>query len=175
MILDLTALPNYYEQLGVSRSADNETLRSAFCRLSKTLHPDTTSLPPETASEKFQALKKAYEILSDPALRKTYDESLDLEISIKSSSSSKLMETRFKGQRKKEEVRRPLSGGELFSLLLLGLVLCISLLVAGGISLVQGRELQVRPSWLIVDWIVVKTSPQQDGRSPTSFFGYPTE
>ena len=44
--------------------------------------------------------------------------------------------------------RRPLSGGELFSLLLLCMALCMSLLLGIGFAVLDGKELQVSPSWL---------------------------
>ena len=53
------------------------------------------------------------------------------------------------------EVRRPLSGGELFALLLLVVSLLLSLFIAIGSALVQGKELQVRPSWLMVNQSMV--------------------
>ena len=62
--------------MGVSSSVDGITLRRAFRRLSKALHPDTTSLPIDEAARKFQQVCEAYELLSDPIRRKAYDDSL---------------------------------------------------------------------------------------------------
>ena len=56
----------HYERLGVSRGADVDTVRQAFRRLSKAVHPDTTRLPAEDAARQFQLLRDAYEQLTDP-------------------------------------------------------------------------------------------------------------
>ena len=139
--------------MGVSSSADELALRRAYCSLSKALHPDTTSLPVEEAARRFQEVREAYEILSDPLLRKVYDLSLDKASSVEAT----VLDEPFTGSKpfprefKATDVRRTLSGGELFSLLTLGVALLISLLLGIGFALVQGRELQVLPSWLIVD------------------------
>ena len=55
------------------RTVDSTTLRRAFCKLSKALHPDTTALPTEEAASKFQEVCEAYELLNDPLLRDAYD------------------------------------------------------------------------------------------------------
>ena len=128
------------------------TLRRAFCTLSKVLHPDTTELPAEEAARKFQQVCEAYELLSDPLRREAYDEILDVEHSTviaHGDQYANLSKEVFKNARSKE-VRRSFSGGELFSLLSLGIALLFSLLLAIGFAFTQGREWQSRPSWLIV-------------------------
>ena len=142
---------SYYELLGVSHSADVTTLRRAFCTLSKALHPDTTALPAEEAARKFQQVCEAYELLSDPLRREAYDEILDVENSTliaHGDQYANLSKEVFKNARS-QEVRRSFSGGELFSLLSLGIALLFSLLLAIGFAFTQGREWQSRPSWLI--------------------------
>ena len=62
----------YYEILGVSRTADLKEIRRAFKKLAVTEHPDKNNDDP-IAHERFIKLTKAYEILKDPVLRKTYD------------------------------------------------------------------------------------------------------
>ena len=69
----------HYERLGVSPQADAEALRQAFRRLSKTLHPDTTTRPAAEASRDFRLLREAYDLLADPQRRRRYDEQLQLE------------------------------------------------------------------------------------------------
>ena len=104
---------NLYKILGVSSSVDSSDLRKAFRLLSKQLHPDTTSLPKEEAAEKFQKICEAYELLSDPLLRDAYDDastSKSFEQEVFSLSSQGLPR-----DIKTKEVRRPFSGGELFS------------------------------------------------------------
>ena len=149
----MTSSRNYYELLGVSPSVDGITLRKTFHRLSKALHPDTSSLPVEEAARKFQQVFEAYELLSDPSRRKAYDDSL---ASMGKSYRPKIKEPVLvsKNHNKKNmtlEVRRPFSGGELFSLLLLLAAFLISSILAITFALSQGRAMQVRPSWLIVD------------------------
>ncbi|XP_011650709.1 NAD(P)H-quinone oxidoreductase subunit T, chloroplastic isoform X2 [Cucumis sativus] len=59
--------------LGVDAEAEVEEIKSAYRRLSKEYHPDTTSLPLKVASEKFMKLKQVYEVLSNEESRKFYD------------------------------------------------------------------------------------------------------
>jgi molecular chaperone DnaJ len=63
---------DYYEVLGVERDVSEKELKSAFRRLARELHPDVNSDDPE-AEEKFKAAAEAYEVLSDPERRRTYD------------------------------------------------------------------------------------------------------
>ena len=118
--------------MGVDISADAETLHRAFRRLSKDLHPDTTALPLKDAAKQFQQLCSVYETLSDPLLRKAYDASLEQNAaSRKPVEAEQLSLTKMStiSGAKRLELRRPLSGGELFALILLGLALFISLLI----------------------------------------------
>jgi molecular chaperone DnaJ len=61
-----------YELLGVARDADDTTIKKAFHKLARELHPDVNSHDPD-AEEKFKQAAEAYEILSDPERRATYD------------------------------------------------------------------------------------------------------
>jgi molecular chaperone DnaJ len=61
-----------YEVLGVTRDADETQIKKAFRRLARELHPDVNKDDPE-AEEKFKEAAEAYEILSDPERRATYD------------------------------------------------------------------------------------------------------
>src|SRR6478609_8200752 len=61
-----------YEVLGVTRDADENAIKKAFRRLARELHPDVNPDDPE-AEEKFKEAAEAYEILSDPERRATYD------------------------------------------------------------------------------------------------------
>src|SRR3954471_14381562 len=63
---------DYYEVLGVSRDADDTTIKKAFRRLARELHPDVNAHDPR-AEEKFKEAAEAYEVLSDADRRRTYD------------------------------------------------------------------------------------------------------
>jgi molecular chaperone DnaJ len=61
-----------YERLGVGREASEVEIKKAFRRLARELHPDVNGHDPE-AEQKFKAAAEAYEVLSDPERRATYD------------------------------------------------------------------------------------------------------
>ena len=61
-----------YDVLGVGREADETQIKKAFRRLARELHPDVNTEDPQ-AEEKFKEAAEAYEILSDPERRATYD------------------------------------------------------------------------------------------------------
>jgi molecular chaperone DnaJ len=63
---------DYYEVLGVDRGSSDAEIKRAFRRLARDLHPDVNRHDPE-AEEKFKQAAEAYEVLSDPARRRTYD------------------------------------------------------------------------------------------------------
>lgn len=64
---------DYYEVLGVSRDADDATLKKAYRALAKKYHPDTNPGNAE-AAEKFKEASEAYSVLSDPQKRQQYDQ-----------------------------------------------------------------------------------------------------
>jgi molecular chaperone DnaJ len=61
-----------YEVLGVPRDADETTIKKAFRKLARELHPDVNRHDPD-AEEKFKEAAEAYEILNDAERRATYD------------------------------------------------------------------------------------------------------
>jgi curved DNA-binding protein len=63
---------DYYETLGVSKTATQEDIKSAFRKLARKYHPDTAK-DKKSAEEKFKEINEAYEVLSDPEKRKKYD------------------------------------------------------------------------------------------------------
>ncbi|XP_022593918.1 dnaJ homolog subfamily A member 3, mitochondrial-like isoform X1 [Seriola dumerili] len=63
---------DFYDVLGVSRSASQKDIKKAYYQLAKKYHPDTNPDDPE-AKEKFAKLAEAYEVLSDEVKRKQYD------------------------------------------------------------------------------------------------------
>ena len=64
---------NYYEVLGVVKTATPEEIRSVFRKKAREYHPDVAKDKVKGA-EKFKELNEAYEVLSDPAKRAKYDE-----------------------------------------------------------------------------------------------------
>lgn len=74
---DPVPLANYYEILGVSTHAGIAEIKSAFRHLAKLYHPDKN---PE-GIEHFAKILKAYETLSDPGLKATYDYKLNYQLS----------------------------------------------------------------------------------------------
>jgi molecular chaperone DnaJ len=63
---------DYYEVLGISRSASGEEVKKAYRKLAFQHHPDRNPNDPE-AEQKFKEAAEAYEVLSDPDKRSTYD------------------------------------------------------------------------------------------------------
>lgn len=65
-------LKDYYQTLGVSRTAGQKELKSAFRKLARKYHPDANKDDP-AAEEQFKRVNEAYEVLSDEKDRKLYD------------------------------------------------------------------------------------------------------
>ena len=63
---------DYYEVLGISKTATDAEIKSAFRKMAKQYHPDINKAP--DAAEKFKEAQEAYAVLSDPNKRKQYDQ-----------------------------------------------------------------------------------------------------
>ena len=68
----MKSFQNYYRVLRVESAADEATIKAAFRRLALRYHPDRTGN--SRAARRFQEIREAYEVLSDPEKRRAYDE-----------------------------------------------------------------------------------------------------
>src|ERR1700759_1703514 len=68
-----TTKKDYYEILGVKKSASADDIRKAFRKLARKYHPDVNP-GDKSAEEKFKTLSEANDVLSDPKKRKIYDQ-----------------------------------------------------------------------------------------------------
>lgn len=67
--------PDYYAILGIGRDARQAEIKAAYRRQARRLHPDTSSAGGEGDSRAFVELHAAYQALSNPGLRRSYDQS----------------------------------------------------------------------------------------------------
>jgi DnaJ-class molecular chaperone len=68
-----TGVRDYYEVLGVPRTASEKEIKSAFRKLARQHHPDVNPNDPQ-ATERFKEINEAHEVLGDPEKRKKYDQ-----------------------------------------------------------------------------------------------------
>ncbi len=64
---------DYYATLGVSKSASEKDIKSAYRKLARKWHPDANPDKPKEAEEKFKEISEAYEVLGDAQKRRKYD------------------------------------------------------------------------------------------------------
>ena len=137
-------VPSHYDLLEVAATASALELRQAFRRLSKRYHPDTTTLPAAQAEEAFRRLQQAYGVLIDPTERRQYDALLRRPVAVPRPA---VPAGPPPDGARPVGVRRALSGGEWFALLLLGLALVLSLVLGIGVAWARGTALVRSPSW----------------------------
>ena len=65
---------DYYELLGIPRTASEEEIKKAFRKQARKYHPDVNREDPKTAEAKFKEINEAYEVLSNPESRTKYDQ-----------------------------------------------------------------------------------------------------
>lgn len=95
-------MANYYEILGLHSGASFAEIKSAFRRLAKIYHPDKNP----SGKEQFTLILKAYETLSNPNLKASYDYRLNYNINIAKTSASKSPGTKNWSFDEKELKRR---------------------------------------------------------------------
>ena len=67
------AFVDYYQILGISKTATEKDIKNAYRKLARKLHPDVNPNDKD-AQRKFQEINEANEVLSDPEKRKKYDQ-----------------------------------------------------------------------------------------------------
>ncbi|MCS5691170.1 J domain-containing protein [Cyanobium sp. FGCU-6] len=138
-----------YLVLQLPATASTDDLRTAFRRLSKEVHPDTTTLPAAEAQEAFRQLRQAYALLSDPERRRAFDAHRRAVAASPWVGGGRPVSGRpvTLVSSRPEPVRRALSGGEWFALVLLAVALVLSLVLGLGVAWARGAELVRQPSW----------------------------
>ena len=127
-------IKTYYDLMNLHPSASTIVIRRTYRQLSKEYHPDTTKLPANIATAKFQKLNEAYATLSSPEKRSLYDLKIGysrLNV-IQAPSWSEPDQEEWSRTAYLDPTDRPLSSGEIFVLVLLGLTFigCIVLVIA---------------------------------------------
>ena len=64
-------MSDHYQSLGVDRGASADEIKKAYRKIARELHPDVN--PDPAVQDKFKEVTAAYEVLSDPQKRQSYD------------------------------------------------------------------------------------------------------
>lgn len=89
-----SAAADHYKVLGVSPTHKTSDIKLAYYKLAKMYHPDTTELPASQAARKFEAVGKAWEVLSNDLSRQKYD----MERRVSSQTTTTFRSSTVKGQ-----------------------------------------------------------------------------
>ncbi len=143
----------HYAILGITPWASEIDIRRAYRDRSKLYHPDTTQLPKDIAVENFQQINEAYAILSNAERRSQYDRLI--QFSRFQYTSSNISDDAIKATKSRNQApknlqtldddglpsERPLSGGELFALLLISATLIACLVLVFLVAWLRGDPL----------------------------------
>ncbi|WP_088894404.1 J domain-containing protein [Leptolyngbya ohadii] len=156
----------YYELLKLHPSASPQQIRQAFRDLSKLYHPDTTALPPAIATAQFQQLNEAYATLSNPDRRFAYDRKIGYSrftvIQPPADLNKPVSAARkYRSSAYLDPNDRPLSGGELFALFILGLTFigCFALAVAIAYARGGSALQMIEPPATVLKTLLVLLQP----------------
>jgi DnaJ-domain-containing protein 1 len=129
---DAPVQSGYYGLMGLHPTASGPEIHQVYRTLSRQYHPDTTLLPVRIATRKFQQLNEAYATLSNPDRRAAYDRTLTaVPIGPPVPAPAVVLPV--------DAADRPLSAGELFALLILGLTFVACLILALTLGWAQGQ------------------------------------
>ena len=134
----------YYDLLDLHPSASVLDIRRSYRQLSKKYHPDTTELKPDLAKGRFQKINEAYATLSSPNKRSLYDLKIGYS-RINVIQAPKGWESEQDLSKSKsaylDPTDRPLSSGEIFVLVLLGVTFIACLLLVVAVAYLRGDPL----------------------------------
>jgi hypothetical protein len=142
---------SHYALLGLHPAASPAEIRRTYRELSKRYHPDTTDLPTQIATAKFQQLNEAYATLSNPERRAAYDRQIGysrISVIQPPPDLNRVVDrdrSKYSSSAYLDSTDRPLSSGEIFVLFILGLTFVGCLILAIAIGLTRG-EFAVRIS-----------------------------
>ena len=91
----------HYDNLKVARNAPPEVIRAAYKTLCQQFHPDRHGGHPK-ATETFQLINAAYEVLSDPGKRRRHDEWIAKAEALEQARQTKRMPPRWNGQERRQ-------------------------------------------------------------------------
>ena len=94
---------DHYDALGIGWNATPDEVRSAFRRVAREHHPDVSGS--DDSKERFLAAKEAYEVLSDPERRRTYDQTLAHQKRIEESQRRNVQHGDDKAKRRMQQAR----------------------------------------------------------------------